>query len=54
MNLISSAWSTVPTAPDQLRAAGKVGLPLTDTGWLLFKLTCDAESGRIEAFIDDM
>jgi hypothetical protein len=33
---------------------GKSVFRLTDTGWHSFKLTCDAESGRIEAFIDDM
>ena len=33
---------------------GKSIFGLTDTKWHPFKLTCDADSGRVEAFIDDM
>lgn len=33
---------------------GKSIFRLTDTKWHSFKVTCDAETGRIEAFIDDM
>jgi hypothetical protein len=33
---------------------GKSTFRLTDTNWHQFKVTCDAESGRIEAFIDDL
>jgi len=33
---------------------GKSIFRLTDTKWHEFKISCDAESGRIEAFIDDL
>jgi len=33
---------------------GKSTFRLTDKNWHSFKVTCDAESGRIEAFVDDM
>jgi len=33
---------------------GKSIFRLTDTSWHRFKVTCDAEAGRIEAFLDDM
>jgi hypothetical protein len=33
---------------------GKSIFRLTDTSWHRFKVTCDAESGRIEAYLDDL
>jgi len=37
-----------------LEPAGKTTFRLTDTNWHRFKVTYDAATGRIEAFIDDM